>query len=108
MSWNIGKNRKHRSQGIIKIGTLTSCAHKTQKLSQKNSLTPMEKQQLPDMEKTNSNSEFSCLKWRKYNGRRKVCVIYQTDTDELNIFVLCYLYISIYRKGSEMELKMTE
>ena len=38
-------------------------------------------QQLPDIEKTDSEEEISCLKWTIYNGRRKVCVNFQTDTD---------------------------
>ena len=44
-------------------------------------------QQVPDIEKTDSMEEKSCLKWTIYNGRRKVCVNFQTDTDKLNIYL---------------------
>ena len=61
-------------------------------------------QQLPDSEKTESKNEISCLKWRIYNGRRKVRVNYQTDTDELNTVVNRYRN-NLYLKNSENELK---
>ena len=48
-------------------------------------LTVVEIQQLPDIEKTDSKEELSCLKWTKFNGGRKMCVNFQTDTDKLNI-----------------------
>ena len=47
-------------------------------------------QQLPDIEKTDSKEEISCLKWAIYNGRRKVYVNFLTDTDKLNIVVYRY------------------
>ena len=50
-------------------------------------LTVVEMQHLPDIEKTDSKAEISCLEWTKHNGRRKVCVNFQTDTDKLNIAV---------------------
>ena len=53
-------------------------------------------QQLPGIEDTNSEEEVSCVEWTIYNGRREVCVNFQTDTDQLNIIVYRYrnsLYI---------------
>ena len=47
-------------------------------------LTVVEMQQLPDIEKTDSKEEISCLKWTIKNCRRKVCVNFQTDTDHFN------------------------
>ena len=64
-------------------------------------------QQLPDIEKPDSKEEKSCLKWKIYIGRRKVCVNFQTDTDKLNIVVYRYRN-SLYLKGSEIDLKLTE
>ena len=58
--------------------------------SEKLTLTVVEMQQLSDIEKTDSKQEISCLKWTKYNGRRKICVKLQTDTDKLNIVVYRY------------------
>ena len=73
---------------------------------EKLTLTVAEKQQLPDIEKTDSKEELSRLKWTLHNGRRKVCVSLQTDTDKLNI-----LYCnrnSLYLKDNEADVIMTE
>ena len=64
-------------------------------------------QLLPDIEKTDTEDKKFCLKWRIYIGRRKVCVNYQTDTDELNIAVYRYR-ISSYLKDKEIDLKLSE
>ena len=50
-------------------------------------LTVVEMQQLPDIGKKESKEEISRLKWTINNGRRKVCVNLQTDTDNLNFVV---------------------
>ena len=64
-------------------------------------------QQLPDIGKTDSKEEISCLKWTIYDGRRKVCVNFQTDTDKLNIVVYRYRN-NLYLKDNEVDLKLTE
>ena len=64
-------------------------------------------QQLPDIEKTDSKEEISCLNWTKYNGRRKVCMNFQTDTDKLNIVVYRYRN-NLYLNDNEHDLKMSE
>ena len=53
-------------------------------------LTVVEMQPLQDLEKIDSKEEISRPKWTIYNGRRKVCVNFQTDTDKLNILVYCH------------------
>ena len=63
-------------------------------------------QQLPDIEKTDSKKEISCLKWTLYNGKRKVCLNFQTDTDKLNIAVYRYRN-NFYLKENEVDLKLT-
>ena len=70
-------------------------------------LTVVEKQQLLNIEKTDSKDEMSCLKWKIYNGRIKVGVNFQTDIDKLNIVVYRYQN-SLYLKDKEPDLKMTE
>ena len=70
-------------------------------------LTLVETQQLPDIEKSASKDEISCLKWTIYNGRRKVCINFQTDTDKVNIVVYRYRN-NTYLKDTEMEFKLTE
>ena len=67
----------------------------------------VETQQLPDFEKADSKDEISCLKWTIYNGRRKVCINFQTDTDEVNIVLYRYRN-STYLKDTEMDLNLTE
>ena len=42
-----------------------------------------------------------------YNGRRKVCVIFKTDTDNLNIVVYRYPN-NLYIKEDEIVLNLTE
>ena len=64
-------------------------------------------QQLPEIEKTDSKEKISCLKWTIYDGRRKLCVNFQTDTDKLNIVVYRYRN-NLYLKGNELDLKLTE
>ena len=56
-----------------------------QKLLQIYTLTLVELQQLPDIEKSDLKEEVSCLKRTKYNGRRKVCVNFKTDSDKMKI-----------------------
>ena len=74
---------------------------------EKTALTLLETQQLPDIKKVDSKDEISCLKWTIYNGRRKVCINFQTDTDKVNIVVYRYRN-STYLKDTEMDLKLTE
>ena len=74
---------------------------------EKLALTVSEMQQLPDIEKTDSKEEISCLKWTLYNVRRKICVNFQTETDKLIIFVYRYRN-NLYLKDKEIDLKLTE
>ena len=47
-------------------------------------------QELPDIEEIDSKEEISCPNWTKYNGLKKVCVNFKTDTDKLNSVVYRY------------------
>ena len=64
-------------------------------------------QQLPEIEDVNSKNENSCLKWTIYNGRRKACIRFEPDLDNLNSAVYRYRN-NTYVKDSEIELKLTE
>ena len=64
-------------------------------------------QQLPDIEKIDSKKEISRLKRTIYNGRRKICVNFKTDTDNL-IFVVYRYRNNLYLKDNEIDLKLTE
>ena len=82
MSWNIGDNRNL----FLKLKTRLGLYHvefKTKDSPKKITLTLVETQQLPDIQKADSKDEISCLKWTIYNGRRKVCINFQTDTDKV-------------------------
>ena len=107
MSWNIGDNRnlflKLKSNLGLYHVVLTTRKTSREKLT----LTVVEMQQLPEIEKTDSKEEISCLKWTIYNGRRKVCVNVQTDTDKLNIVVYRYRN-NLYLKDNELDLKLSE
>ena len=67
----------------------------------------VETQQLPDIEETDSRDEISCFKLTIYNGGRKVCINFQTDTDKVNIVVYRYRN-NTNLKDTEMDLKLTE
>ena len=62
---------------------------------------------MPYIEKVGSKDEISCLKRTIYNGRREICIKFQTDTDKVNIVVYRY-HNNTYFKDTEMELKLTE
>ena len=107
MSWNIGDNRNL----FLKLKSTLGLYHiviTTPKTSpEKLTLTVVEMKQLPDIEKTHSTAEISCLKWTIYDGRRKVCVNFQTDTDNLNNAVYCYRK-NLYLKDNEVDLELAE
>ena len=72
MSWNIGDNRNLFLKLKTKLG-LYQIEHRSKPKDSpgKTTLTLVETQQLPDIEKVNSKDEISCLKWTIYNSRRK-------------------------------------
>ena len=75
-------------------------------LPKKITLTLVETQQTTDFGKIDSEDEISCSKWTIYNGRRKICINFQTDTDKVNIVVYRYRN-NTYLKDTEMDLKLT-
>ena len=75
--------------------------------AEKITLTLVETQQLSDIEQVDSKDEIFCLNWTIYNGKRKVCINIQTDTDNVNI-VVYRSRNNTYPKDTEMELKLTE
>ena len=106
MSWNNGGNRNL----FLKLKTELGLNHVELRIKDSpGRITPtlVETQQLPNIEKLDSKEEFSCLKWTIYNGRRKVCINYRTDTDKVNIDVYHYRK-NTYLKDTEMDLKLTE
>ena len=106
MSLNIGDNRNL----ILKLKTKLGLYHvelKSKDSPKQITLTLVETQQLPDIVRADSKDEISCLKWTIYNGRRKVCINFQFDTDNVNIVVFRYQN-STYLKDTEKELKLTE
>ena len=94
MSWNIRDNQNLFLQLKSELGLyhVVLTTHKTS--PEKLTLTVLEMQQLPDIDKTNSKEGLSCLRWTIYNGRTKACVNFQNDTDKLNNVV--YRYQTVY------------
>ena len=106
MSWNIGDN----SNLFLKLKTKMGLYHvelKSKDCPEKNALTLVEAQQLPDIEKVDSKFEIFCLKWSIYNGRKKVCIIFQTETDKVNLVVYRYRNKTCLM-DTEMDLKVTD
>ena len=107
MSWNIGDNRNLFLKLESKLGLYHVVLTTPKTSSEKLNLTVAEMQQLPDFEKTDSKDKKSRLKWTIYDGRRKVCVNFQTYTDKLNIVVYHYRN-SLYIKDNKIDLKTIE
>ena len=106
MSWNIADNKNL----VLKLKTKLGLYHvelRSEDSPEKSTLTLVETQQLPDIEKADSKDEISCLKGTIYNGRRKVCINFQTDTDKENLVVYRYRN-NTYLKDTEMDSKLTE
>ena len=106
MSGNIGGNRNLYLKVQTKLG-LYLVELRSKDSPEKITLTLVETQQLPDIEKIDSKDEISCLKWTIHNGRRKVCINFQTDADKVNIVVYRYRN-NTYLKDTEMDIKLTE
>ena len=108
MSCNIGDNRNLFPRLKTKLGLYhVELRSKPKDSPEKITLTLVETQQTPDIEKVVSKDEISCLKRTIYNGKRKVCINFQTDADKVSIVV--YLYRNnTYLKDTEMDLKLTE
>ena len=108
MSWNIGDNRNLFFNLKTKLGLYhVDFRSKPKDSPGKITLTLVETQQLPDIENVDSEDEISCLKWTIYNGRREICINFQTDKDKVNIVVYRYRN-NTYLKDTELELKLTE
>ena len=108
MSWNNGDNRNLFLKLKSELGLYhVELRSKPKDSPGKNTLTLVETQQLPDIEKVDSKNEISCLKWTIYNGRRKGCISFQTDKHKVNIVVYRYRN-NTYLKDTEMELNLTE
>ena len=107
MIWNMGDNRNLFLKLKSKLGLYHVVLATPKTSPEKLTLTVIEMQQLPDNERTDSKEEISCLKRTIYNGRRKVCVNFQTDTDKLNI-VVYRCRNNLYLKDNELDLKLSE
>ena len=105
--WEHLRKQKPISQAETRIGTSSYCTFNSKTSPEKITLTVVETQQLADIEQTDSKKEFYCLKWTIYFGRRKVCVNFKTDTDNLIFVVYCY-WNNLYLKENEIDLKLTE
>ena len=105
MSWNIGGNRNLFLRLKTKLGLYHVVLTTPKSSPTKITLTIAELQQLPELEQC--EDEISCLKWTIYNGRRKICVGFQTYTDKVDILVYRYRNNS-YLKDTEIELKLAK
>ena len=107
ISWNIGDDRNLFLKLKSKLGLYHVVLTTPKTSPEKLTLTVVEMQQLPDNEKTDSKKEAFCIKWTKYNGRRKICVNFQTDTDKLNFVVYRYRNYLYLKNYDEVDLKLT-
>ena len=102
MRWNIGDNRNLFLKLKTKLGLYhVELRSKPKGSPEKITLTLVETQQVPDIENVDSEVEVNCLKRTIYNGRRKVCINFQTDADKVNVVVYHYRN-NTYLKDTEM------
>ena len=110
MSWNLGENRNLFLKLRTKLGLFhVELSSKPKASPEKLTLTLVATQHLPDIETVDSKAkdETSCLKWTIYNGRRKICINFQTDAYKVNIVIYRYRK-DTYLKDTENDLKLTE
>ena len=107
MSWNIGDERNLFVKLKSKLGLYHIIATVPQTSPEILTLTVVEMQQLPDIDNTDFKEAISCRKRTIFSGRRKVCVNFHTDTDNLIIVVYRYRN-SLYIKGNKVDLNLTE
>ena len=108
MSWNIGDDRSLFLKLKTNLGLHdVELRSKPKDSPGKITLTLVETQQLPDIQKVDSKDEIFCLKWTIFNGRRKVSINFQTDADMVNIVVYRNRN-NTYLKDTELYIKLTE
>ena len=107
MSWNIGDNRNVFLKLRTKLGLYQVLLTSSEQTPKKVNLTIVEMQQLPEVGKFDSEDEIFSLRWIIFNGRRKICVFYKSDTDYVGITVYRYRN-NMYMKDSDIELKSNE
>ena len=107
MNWNIGDNRNLFLKPKSKLGLYHVELREPKDSPEIITLTLVETQQLPDIEKADSEDEISSLKWTIYNSRREVCINFQTDRNNVNMLVYRYRN-NTYLKVTEMDLELTE
>ena len=107
MSWNIRDNRNLFLRLKTKLGLFHVELRKPKHSLEKITPTLVETQQLTAIEKIDSKSGSFCLKKTIYNGRRKLCINFQTDTEKVDI-VVYRNQNNTYLNDTEMDLKLTE
>ena len=105
MSWDIGENRNFFLRLKTKLGLYHVVLTTPKSSPTKITLTIAELQQLPEL--AQNEDEVSCPKWTIYNGRRIICVGFQTDRDKVDIVVYRYRN-NTYLEDTEIELNLAE
>ena len=107
LRWNIADNRNIFLELKSKLGFYHSVLTTPKTSPEKLTITVVELQQVPDIEKYDSKRQYSCLKGTIFKGRWKVCGKFKTDTDNLKIILYRYRN-SFCLKDNETDLKLTE
>ena len=106
MSCNIGDNRNIFHELKTKLGPYRVVLTTPKVPPEKKWITVVDMQQIPNIEKVDSRKDISCLSWTKYNGRRKFCVNFVTDIDNLNFVVYGYRN-HLYLRDIQTDLNLT-
>ena len=100
--------KKSLPQVKVKTGTLSCCSYKSKLFSRKTYTNSgwnatIARHWKDSFQRRNILPKIKTI----FKGRWKVCVIFQTDTDKLNIVVYFYRN-NLYLKDNEVDLKLTE
>ena len=105
MSWSIGDETNLFLKLKSKLAYYHVVFPTTKTPPEKLTLTVVEMPKVPEIEKIDSKEELSCLDLTIYNGRRRVCVNFEPQTDKLSIVTETN---SLYVKDNKTDLKVTE
>ena len=94
MSWKIGDNRNLFLKSKSKLGLYLVVLTTPKTPAEKLTLTVVEIQQMPDIEKTDSREKKSCLKWTMYKAGKKY--VWTSRLIQTNWILPCSVTETIY------------
>ena len=107
LSWKYGDARNFVLTPKSKFGLYQNLLTTPKTFSENFKLNLVELRQLPDIGKFDSVGEVFCSNWTNYNGKRKVCVNFKTDTDKLTSHIYRYRN-NLHLRDNEVDLERSQ